>query len=266
MKNPIILLLLAATTIGAITSCKKLVTNPVTPPPTVTPTVDSLKVGLILYYPYNNSGVDSSGTGNDAFVYHNLTSTTNRFNQANTAFSFDGTTSYMIVKDNAGLRLNNTDYTLNIWVNLAEYNSSYGTEVLCKRGAGNNNGWNYGITGYLDQSNGMPLGVNSLQVSGGLDPLALGAKAIGLNQWHMLTTVYNVQKKQISFYIDGVLDKTSSNIPSPNVTATADLYIGQDSQTSGGTAYYLKGKLDDIRIYNRAISTSQIQKLFTLPY
>ncbi len=173
----------------------------------------------------------------------------------------------MVVTDNVDLRLSNTDFTLNTWVDLEAYNSSYGDEVLCKRGTGSTNGWNYGITGILDQSNnGFALGVTSWQVSGGTDPLALGVKVITLNQWHMLTTVYSFSKKQLSYYIDGVLDKIATNIPSPAATTTADLYIGQDSQTSGNTAYYVKGKMDDIRIYNRAISVAQIQKLYSLPY
>jgi hypothetical protein len=53
---------------------------------------------------------------------------------------------------------------------------------------------------------------------------------------------------------------------SPNAATTADLYIGQDSQTVGNTTYYVKGKLDDIRIYGRIISPNQLQKLLTITY
>jgi hypothetical protein len=251
-----------------VTSCQKLDSAP--PPSTIsistTPAIDSLKVGLIAHYSFNNSGVDSSGNGHNATIYNGVVTTTNRFNVANTAYHFDGTTGYMVVKDSNDLRLNNTDFTINTWIYLEEYNSSYGTELLCKRGTGTANGWNYGITGKLDQYNSYALGVTSFQESGSLDPLALGTKAIPLNSWHMLTTIYNYQKKQMSFYIDGVLDTTIGGMQSPNAATTADLYIGQDSQTVGNTAYYVKGKLDDIRIYGRIISANQLQKLFTITY
>lgn len=245
-------------------SCKK--DAPVTPPTKtpVTPSVDSLKIGLVAWYPFNNSGADSSGTGNDVYAYYGVTSTTNRANKANSAFYFDGRSTYMVIKDKASLRLNGTDFSFNLWVSLDSYNSSYGAELLCKRGQGNNNGWNYSITGQADQLNNILVGTNCYQVSGGSDPYAVGTKLIGIQQWHMLTTVYSAQKLTVSYYIDGVLDNVTNNIPSPRSTAASDLFIGQDSQNMGNTAYYLKGKLDDVRIYNRALPLSQIQKLYAL--
>jgi hypothetical protein len=259
MKKIAFYTLIAVITVFAA-SCKK--TDAVTPPVVVPPVVvvDSLKIGLLAYYPFNNSGADSSGKGNDAVTYYAITSTTNRFGKANSAFHFDGATSYMIVKDNADLRLNNVNFTTNVWIYMEAYNTSFGSEVLCKRGTGSTNGWNYSINGNAI-SNGGLIGATSFQVSGGTDPLAAGSKTVGLNAWHMLTTVYDVTKKQITFYVDGVFDNTLSNIPTPSSTATADLYIGADSQSS---AYYLKGKLDEMRIYNRALTLKQIQKLYAL--
>lgn len=255
------LYLLALFAVVFIAACKKDTPSetPIPEPPT-TVIVDSLKLGLLAYYPLNNTGADSSGKGNDVQGYYAITSATNRFNKVNSAVSFNGISSYMIIKDNADLRLSNTDFTTNLWIYMDAYNTSFGSELLCKRGAGSTNGWNYSVFGNASL-NPAPIGATSFQVSGGTDPLAAGGKAIGLNQWRMLTTVYNLAKKQVSFYIDGVLDKTLDNIPSPSATAAADLYIGADSQSS---AYFLKGKLDEVRIYNRALPLSQIAKLYSL--
>jgi hypothetical protein len=226
-----------------------------------------LRIGLLAYYQFNNSGADSSGKGNHISYYVNMTSVENRFNKPNSAFSFDGVASYMIVPDNADLRLSNTDFTINTWVNIANYNASYGFQLLVKRNAGPGGGWNYGITGVANQiNNGVMLGVNSFQVSGGSDPFALGTKVIGLNQWHMLTTVYSLQKKQLTYYVDGVLDNVTNNIPSPSATVTSVLAIGSDSQTVNSTAYFYKGKLDDVRIYSRALNATSIQRLYILPF
>ena len=253
--------LLSAICISFIFSCGKKSDPKPTPP-----AVDSLKIGLLAYYQFNNSGADSSGKGNDAYNYHNLTSTDNRFGKPNSAFYFNGTDGYMVIKDNNSLRLSNTDFTLNVWVEFDSYNNSFGSEILCKRGEGHTNGWNYGITGVEDQIHGYPIGAPSYQVSGSSDPIAIGINPIGLGHWHMLTTVYSLTNQTISYYEDGVFQNTLGNIPSPNPSTAADLYIGQDSQGSGATAYYLQGKLDDIRIYNRAISVSEIQKLFSLTH
>ncbi|MBS1501762.1 MAG: Ig-like domain-containing protein, partial [Bacteroidetes bacterium] len=91
--------------------------------------VDSLKVGLIAYYAFNNNAVDSSGNNNNGTVY-NAVSTTDRFGNANSAYQFDGTSSYITVPDNQALRLSHTDFTINYWVNLDEYTVLSGSAVL----------------------------------------------------------------------------------------------------------------------------------------
>ena len=96
MKKLNKLLLIAGTCLSIafmLTSCDKAANNTVAPQ-----VVDSLKTGLIAYYPFDNSGADLSGNGNDGFVY-NITSTSDHNGKPNAAYHFDGTTSYILVKD-----------------------------------------------------------------------------------------------------------------------------------------------------------------------
>jgi len=235
-----------------------------------TPVVDSLKIGLIAYYPFNyDSAVDSSGNHNDGTIY-NITSVPDRFGKANSAYYFNGENSYIVVKDNQALRLANTDYTINSWVNLQEYDSSYGSVIVDKRGLGSSNGWLDGIAGYADLTNSVgAYGIITYLVSGGTDPGAIGKKVVPLNGWHMITVSFNNQSKQISLYVDGVLDTVTDNMPTPSNSTATDMYIGTDSQdflNGNITSYFLKGNLDDIRIYNRQLKISDIQKLFNLTY
>ncbi len=248
MKN-LAILCFALATLGVISSCKKL--NPVTVTPT--PTVDSLKVGLIAYYAFNGSVIDSSGRGNTG-TPNNLTLTTDRNGKANSAYHFDGTTSCDSVKDNADLRLNNTNFTLSAWVYLDSYNSS-GNNILTKHIVGNNNGWAWGII-----ATGVTFG------PGGTSPTARGTKVVGLSQWHMVTVTYSVTTLKVSIYVDGVLDNVTSGIPSPPYTITAALYIGRDNPGVSANGYFVRGSLDEIRIYNRALSLNDIQKLYTYKY
>jgi hypothetical protein len=224
--------------------------------------IDSLKLGLIAYYPFNSSTADSSGLGNNGTAY-NLQLVPDRFGNPNAAYHFNGVSSYIQVKDNAALRLNNTDFTFNVWAKIDTYSSSYGSVILGKRGPGDANGWLYGIHGYALPNNGATVGQTTFQVSGGNDPFAGGVKTINTNTWYMLTTTYSVKKQQISFYVNGVLDNTINNIPTPIATANSDMFIGSDNPVVGGaSAYYFKGSLDDIRIYSRALDLSEIQKLY----
>jgi len=257
---------------GTISSCKKeVVIQTVTVRDTVritetlpTPPIDSLTIGLIAYYPFNNSGVDQSGNGNHGFIY-NMTATSDRNGKYNAAYHFDGSTSYIQVKDNQALRLNATDYTINTWQKIESYGPTYGSIIVCKRGNGNNNGWDYGIHGYAG-SNGAILGQTTMIVSGGNDPTASGVKILNLNTWYMLTTVYSAQKQQISFYVNGVLDNVTNSIPTPSINANSDMFIGCDNPAVTSSGYFFKGSLDDMRIYGRALTLKEIQKLYTLTF
>ena len=237
---------------------------------TVVPKVYNLKLGLIAYYPFNyDSAVDSSGKGNDGTIY-DISSVPDRFGKINCAYYFNGASSYVKVKDNQDLRLNNTDFTLNYWVNLDEYINTTGSAVLAKNNGPYQNGWNTSITGYQSATTEAgKVGSAFYNVSGGGDPFAVGNKTIELHKWTMITVVYNNQEHSISFYNDGVLDVTISNIPTPNAQTNADLFIGKNSyfDPSGATPpYFIKGKLDDIRIYKRALKGVEVSALFNLPY
>ena len=224
--------------------------------------VDSLKIGLIAYYPFNNSAADSSGNKYDGTAY-NVVPTTDRNGNVNSAYYFDGQSSYITIKDKPDLRLNSTDFTINAWVDIYEYNSSYGSIVIVKRQYGSNGGWNFGIAGYGDLSNQVgALGVVTYSVSGGDDPVLVGVTKIDTNHtWHMITTVYQVNEKKAIIYVDGVQDSYAINMPSPNLLTNPDIYIGADNPTNY-TSYYFKGKIDDIRLYNRALGASEVKKLF----
>lgn len=244
--------------VGLMTSCEK--TNSTGTVPTE---VDSLKVGLIAYYPFNDSGIDESGNGNHGFVY-NITSTSDRNGKANAAYYFDGLTSYISVKDNQALRLNNTDFTINTWVKIDAYNVSSGSFVISKRTMGTADGWGSSVTGYSAQN----VGIAGLAFfgPGGTDPFGVSNKVLAVNTWYMVTTVYTLSKQQVSFYINGVFDKSTTGIASPNAAITADMYIGRDNPASSSNGYYFKGSMDDMRIYGRALTSAQIQKLYTLTY
>ncbi len=221
---------------------------------------DTLKMGLIAYYPFDNNAVDSSGNGHNGTLSSNVTATTDRFGHANSAYYFSGdATSYIMVDDNTALRLNNTDFSINVWVNMTTYQTSLGSHIMSKRNPGDNDGYTYSVngSGAVDH----PLG--SLGFGpGGDGPDAYSTAGINLGNWHMLTLVYKLSKNQVSYYIDGVYNTSVDNIASPNGQTDAPLYIGKDNPAFF-TSYFLNGSLDELRIYNRDLSTHEINVLFT---
>lgn len=217
----------------------------------------TISTGLLAYWPFANSAYDFSGNRHNGTL-HFITATTDRFGNANGAYSFNGTTSYISIPDTLSLRLSSTDFTLNAWVNLKSYNSSFGSDIISKRIAGANNGWNWAIAGKL----GNPQGVVTYGPGGG-SINAIGATPVSLNAWHMVTSIYSVAGKKLKIYVDGVLDTTALNISSANSLTTAELCIGRDNPALADNGYFFHGSLSDIRIYNRAINNTELHRLFS---
>ncbi len=217
--------------------------------------------GLIAYYPFNGNAKDMTGNGHDG-TPQSAVLTTDRFGNANAAYLFNGQTSSILVKDKADLRLNQTDFTINAWVQLDRYDASHGSSLLIKRGSGSQNGWGTSVTGYASQYTSVKkVGSAFFNVSGGGDPFAVGNNLIAIDKWCMITVVYNLTAKTVSLYIDGVLDNVTHNITSPNGNTNADLFIGSDNNI-GTSGYHIKGKIDDIGFYNRMLSTAEINRIY----
>jgi len=218
----------------------------------------TISQGLVAYWPLANSIYDFSGNRHNG-TPHAVTATTDRFGNANGAYSFNGTSSYITIPDTLALRLSSTDFTLNAWVYLTSYNSSLGSDILSKRFSGANNGWNWAIAG----AKSTPEGIVSYSPGGGNNS-AVGITPVSLNNWHMVTSIYVAAGKKLKIYVDGVLDTIATNISSANSLITAELCIGRDNPALEGddNGYFFHGSLSDIRIYSRAINNTELHRLY----
>ena len=99
-------------------------------------------------------------------------------------------------------------------------------------------------------------------VNGSVNDYFAGSGGTALNdgRWHHAVGVFNLNQS-ISLWIDGVLQQTTS-VPNGGVLNTAPLQLGWN-QFHGGNSAVLNGQLDDIRLYNRALSPSEIKLLAT---
>jgi len=227
----------------------------------VLPLVDPLAVGLIAYYPFNNNARDLSGNINDGTAF-NVTSVADRKGKANSAYHFDGFTSYISVADNYALRLSATDFTLSTWINVDAYNTSYVSSIISKRFAGTNNGYIWGVNG---PQNPPPLGANYFGPGSTNSNNAFGIKPMAFGTWYMITCVFTQSNSQMIIYVNGVLDKTVTGVLAPIAANTATLYIGKDG-SAGANGYYFQGTLDDLRIYGKALDAATVLKLYNAVY
>lgn len=212
---------------------------------------------LITYFPFNRDAIDMSGNGNDGTI-SGVTLTADRFGNPNGAFAFDGSNDFILVQDTLDLRLIDTDFTFSAWVYETARNSSYQDAVMVKRGHGYEDGWFWSITG---NAGDFGPGKMLYQVSGGNDPESLSSSIIPLFSWTHLLIVYHIGSNTVDMYINGELDATGFDIPPPNADTYENLYIGQDS-ASAYNNYNFHGVIDDIMIFDRALSEAEIDSLY----
>jgi hypothetical protein len=74
-------------------------------------------------------------------------------------------------------------------------------------------------------------------------------------KWIPLSATYNSKYKTVSIFFNGVLDKTYTDVS--DSIFNADLYIGK-SKILSETRFAFNGSIDEVRIWNRALSQAEI--------
>ena len=203
--------------------------------------------GLVAAYAFDeNIGTtvtDSSGLGNSGTV-SNTTWTTGH---SGSALKFNGTSSWVTIAPAASLNLS-TGMTLEAWVNPST-GSGWRSVILKERSGG--------LSYALYSSNGAsrPGGWTD---NGGNDYFVLGNAAVALNTWTHLAVTYD--GTSLRFYTNGVLVNTEAGIPTI-LQGSGSLRVGGDSIWGE----YFRGVIDDVRVYNRALSVDEIQRDMTTP-
>ena len=222
--------------------------------------------GLLGWWPFNGNANDESGNGNNGTV-NGATLTADRNGLANSGYSFNGTSNYIIVPNNNTLNLSNK-YTISLWVNLPDYSSSpaqpnnvgaldYPRTLL---GKPHTSGWSSGYNICLTPSE-KKIGTGAANMTC-CQNVGIGSNFIApLNTWTNIIVTYDGITLKI--YTNGNLDNYSNG--TINIDASSEpLYFGKEFTTAPDNWYrWFKGKLDDIAIYNRALTQQEITALYT---
>ena len=225
----------------------------------------NLKNGLMAYYPFSGNAIDSSGNGNNP-SFNNATLTTDRFGNANSAYSFDGKSSYMQIPNSATLDSGN-NVSISFWMKVNVFNTDLCSgNYLFSRGGTQPYVTNYNIVfgnapyGTVQNINycKTPIDTSHESIYGmgtsDLTPIHTGT------WYHVVLT--NNGSVSIMYLNGNIVSAQSASI----IINTADLILGRDyPQGAAIDPYWFNGVLDDIRIYNRAITGNEVTALYTAP-
>lgn len=212
--------------------------------------------GLMGYWPMNDkvSGdsetiTDHSGNGFDGTTSDGDDSTLDCESEAGKYYGgcdFDGSDDYIDVGDQSALEL--TELTISAWVyRTGTCGPFIACSILSKGGSG--------FIGYVLRLDGGNSYKPQVKVRDRLE-VHTGNTPIGTNTWYHVAAT--IDGERVKIYVNGELDLDETQSETP-VFSTESVKIGTANNASDLT---FEGKLDELRLYNRALSPTEIKALY----
>jgi hypothetical protein len=217
--------------------------------------------GLMLYLPLAGSTADSSGNGNNGSSIHPAY-TANHAGEPNKAYFFNGVDNYITIPNSPSLNPTN-QLTITMWLRVDTIRDNY-MDFLVKGGQATKNYSNreYGLYTkrhvvpyyYIEwKSAGDSLGQNEVNSDACLP-----------GQWVFITTIVDRVDSVMKFYVNGSFFRQVDDSYKNFNNDGHPLMIGWSEEGPGLSGHSpFKGAMEEVRLYNRVLSDSEIQALYS---
>jgi len=209
----------------------------------------SLTDGLVGHYELNGSTADSSGFNNDGIAM-GATPSSDRFGTPNGAYFFDGIGDYIHIPESAAF--DSTAFSISLWFRAESF--PVGAAMLISKGQNNFEIHTAASTG-PSAMKFLPRFVEHGVIMDWYTP----ADTYSLVEWTHVVGVYD-PGIEIRFYVDGVEVPLSG--PLALLNAPDNLLDARLGARTDDTLFF-HGDIDDVRIYNRVLSASEAEQLFS---
>ena len=207
-----------------------------------TATSTDITNGLVAWWKLNGNANTSVGSPNGTIT--NATSTTNQAGQNDMAYAFNGSNTTINTASTFGLGV--TNVTLSMWIN----NPSASNHGLFMHVG--TTGYGVGVGGTTTGNNGNKL----IMIFNGVRWIPTSA-VVGTGWHHIVMTLSSTGVP--TGYVDGT---SAGAFPGANSAAPA-ANITTIGSVSGSAADAFTGSVDDVRIYNRVLTTGEILSLYS---
>jgi hypothetical protein len=210
--------------------------------------------GLVGWWPFNGNANDESGNGNNGTVLTGVSLVDDRNGLAAAAYNVDGVSCVNKRGIEIPVMINQgNNYSISVWFKIIDVNQGFQT-LFCSNphntvSVGFNHPFGPGVlqSGIGDGTNWIYTGQtgNSFSCS-------------NYSNWNHLVVVKF--PNEIHYYINSFLIRVQPNTNNPNVSFSLD--FGTINFSAWGCFETLNGSLDDIGIWNRALTVCEIQNLY----
>jgi prepilin-type N-terminal cleavage/methylation domain-containing protein len=222
---------------------------------TITSTA-SLLNGLVAWYPFSGNAKDATGNGNNGVV-NGASLTYGIEGKANSAYTFTGDSASGSITMPMSVPRPTASLSVSAWVKIANVQTSDGQKFLSTTESG-------GFTLAVDETCPTMFSF-SVYISGGYKTACSTLSTDLNNTWVLVTGVYD--GSNVRLYINGSsIAVTSTTGAMTYGASTVPLCIGSEPTGTSctGTYWYLTGQIDDVRLYDRALSAAEVSDLNTL--
>jgi len=184
---------------------------------------------------------DTSGNNNDGTIY-GANWTTGKYGSG---LEFDGTNDYISVPDDSSLDITD-EITIEAWFNCHNATTNYWARTIIRKQ------FNY-VIAVKDSGNGpyVKFYLWGEEYNSG----SLISGFFSLNEWVHIVATYNKSKMKV--YLNGELSKTKDYDDTLRVSS-----YNVEIAYHRGDSYWFDGLIDEVRIYNRALNSSEISTLY----
>lgn len=213
--------------------------------------------GLVGWWPFNGNANDESGNGNNGTTLNGVTLGIDRFSNSNSAYSFDGVDDRILINNNF---LDNgwNSFTISGWYylsTLSNPNNANSSHPIFNTAPHNGMGFGMNWSNSGKYSFGIGDGTPATSWNRVFNPPLNQNVAVAM--WTFVTFIKSSNTYYI--YINGVLGDTW--IASNSVQSYLyKLYFGGIDPVAGNECF--QGKLDDVGIWNRALTQCEISQLY----
>jgi hypothetical protein len=205
--------------------------------------------GLVGFWKFENDSLDYSGYENNGTCTNCPTLTSGRIGKS---YQFDGLNDNILLSNaNSIYNFTTQNFTISAWIK-PQYNDGYATNRPIFVKSGSSGDYSYGFYSFCSVTCQTRLLVSTT----GTDTIIVtSASIIPINSWSYVTAVKN--GTHIVLYVNGVESGTPTAFTSIISDEKQEPYIGYGF----GSSYY-NGTIDEVTIWNRSLSSSEIQLLY----
>jgi len=221
-----------------------------------------LKTGLVAYYCFDdasNLGKDCSNTGNNGYLEGNIISTKGYKGSA-ALFGGYNDPADIYIPNSSSLQFNQ-DFSVAFAVKMTGFDGMDGWGSYSDAGV-------HAVVAKSHDRNGTTLMVAKGNTQGNVysfvasyewnNPIGETALNSNVGKWVHFTYIFSNTQQKVKLYADGVLIATKDGFSQDFTSINSqDLYLGKYSDSW----FPLNGSLDEVRIYNRALTKAEVKQL-----